>query len=86
MPKKALQTHLSQLREELAGTEEIDTATRQLLSKVAEDIEQVLDEEASNHASVRERLESAAYRFEAEYPRLAGILGDISDTLAKLGI
>lgn len=86
MPRQALEAQLSQLREELAETETLDSKTRELLSEVADEIEQVLGEDTGDNASARERLETAAYKFEAEHPRFAAILGEISDTLAKLGI
>jgi hypothetical protein len=34
----------------------------------------------------RDQLQAAAVNFESEHPRIAGVLGNITDTLAKLGI
>jgi hypothetical protein len=86
MPKTSLQAHLDQLRRELADAEQLDRDTRALLVEVAEDIDQILEESAPNYDSLRGRIEAAAVRFEAEHPRFAGIMSDITDTLAKLGI
>jgi hypothetical protein len=86
MPRPSLKAHLDQLRRELADAEQLDHDTRALLVEVAEDIDQILEETAPNYDSLRERIEAAAVRFEAEHPRFSGILGDITDTLAKLGL
>lgn len=91
MPKKALQQHLSELHDELATTGDLDPALRRQLRNVADDIEILLGEEtapetATAGGQLQGRVQQATVDFEAEYPRLARILGDLADTLAKLGI
>jgi hypothetical protein len=86
MPKQSLKSQLDQLRDELADADSLDDDTRALLVEVADEIDQVLDETDPNYRSLRDRIEAATVRFEAEHPRLAGILGNITDTLAKIGI
>jgi hypothetical protein len=91
MPKKALQQQLSELHDELASAADLDPALRQQLRDVADDIETLLGEEAAPPTAtagehLQERVQHATVEFEAEYPRLARILGDVADTLAKLGI
>ncbi len=91
MPRKALQQHLSELHEELASANDLDPALRQQLRHVADDIETLLGETAEPEtapagAQLQDRVQQATVEFEAEYPRLARILGDVADTLAKLGI
>lgn len=91
MPKKALQQHLSELHDELATTDDLDPALRQQLRDVADDIETLLGEEAAPDTAtagsqIQRSVQQATVDFEAEYPRLARILGDLADTLTKLGI
>jgi len=90
MPKKALQQHLSALHEELATSDDLDPALRRQLRHVADDIETLLGEKpvpaAAAGNQLHERVQQATVDFEAEYPRLARILGDLADTLTKLGI
>jgi len=86
MPTEALKTKLKPLRAELRAANTLDSATRNQLSELADEIESILDESASDHESIRRRTEDAALRFEAEHPRFAGLLSEVTDALAKLGI
>jgi hypothetical protein len=86
MPKQALKSQLNALRRQLSATENLDPETRELLTAVADDIDQVLEESEENPTSMRGRIEAATYRFEAEHPDLARLLGEIGDTLAKIGL
>jgi hypothetical protein len=91
MPRKALREHLANLHDELASAGDLDPALRQQLRDVADDIESLLGEPspepmdaADSHLS--ERLRLVTVEFEAEHPRLARVIGDVADTLTKLGI
>lgn len=84
--KEVLIRDLDRLRAELAASGELDSATRQSLATLAEDIERILGEGHSPEDSLPDRLRAAASQFEAEHPRLARTLSEITDTLAKLGI
>ena len=89
MPKKALQQQLTELHEELATAAELDPELRHLLREVAGDIENVLDETAEQDRIDEDllgRVRQATVDFEAEHPRLAQILSELTDALAKLGI
>jgi hypothetical protein len=86
MPKQSLISQLDLLRDELADANSLDDDTRALLVEVADEIDVILDETDPNYRSLRERIDAATVRFEAEHPRFAGILSDITDTLAKLGL
>lgn len=58
-----------------------------MLEAVANDIEQAL--EGGGHDdpnTVRERIDSAAVKFEAEHPQFARILSEVTDALAKIGV
>jgi hypothetical protein len=82
--RESLRQHLDELHAELTSTETLDPETRAMLEEVARDIEQVL--EGGTDDSVRGRVEGAAVRFEAEHPRFARLLSEVTDTLAKIGV
>lgn len=89
MPDKRLRELVDELHRELASTDTVPEAERDSLRHLTEDIEQLLgeDESASRHrASAASQFEEAAARFESEHPRLAMVLGEIVDSLARLGI
>ena len=87
MPREALRENLTKLHTELASVENLDEELHALLRSVAADIENVLgDEDAAATHSRRAQLEDVAVKFEADHPRLASILGELADTLSKLGI
>jgi hypothetical protein len=85
MSKKSLTSHLAALRRELAAAKGLDPHARELLDALAEDIDDALGKPEPDHASLRERVEAVTLKFESAHPRFASILGDITDTLAKLG-
>jgi len=86
MTQQTLKRNLQQLHRELASGESLDKETRELLAEVAGDIELILADKAGSTENIRDRIESAAWRFEADHPSLAATLGEIADTLSKLGI
>lgn len=87
MPREALRENLTKLHTELASVENLDEELHALLRSVAADIEKVLgDEDAVETHSPRAQLEEVAVKFEADHPRLASVLGELADTLSKLGI
>jgi hypothetical protein len=86
MPKETLKAHLEALRRELGTARTLDADTREQLVQVAEEIDEVLAAQQPDYASLRERIALAALRFEAAHPRFAGVLNDMTDTLAKLGL
>jgi hypothetical protein len=86
MSKKLLKSHLVALRRELTAAKSLDADTRKSLSALAEDIDSALAERKPDYKSLRERIRATALEFEARHPRFAGILSDITDTLAKIGL
>lgn len=86
MSEESLRDHLDALRRELASAKQLDGATRARLDRLADEIEAVLGEEEPDFGSLRERVAGAALRFEADHPRFARVLSDVTDTLAKLGL
>jgi len=85
MSGQSLRNHLEALRRELAAAERLDGETRAQLDRLAEEIDEVLGADEPDFGSLRERAAAAALRFEAEHPRFARVLSDVTDTLAKLG-
>ncbi len=86
MPSEDLKRHLDRLREELAADPELDAETRAMLEDVALSIERALEGQHDEPHTVRERVEGATVRFEAEHPRFARVLSEVTDALAKIGV
>ena len=86
MPKEDLKRQLDRLHDELASTTNLDDETRALLEHLARDIERTLEGQPDAPHSVRERIEGATLRFEAEHPRFARMLSEVTDALAKIGV
>ncbi len=88
MDQTKLQRLLSDLHRELSEATTVDPAARGMLEQVLRDIQQLPPASAAAEVpgSVTAQLQEAALRLEAEHPRLAGAIGQLSDALAKLGI
>ncbi len=87
MSSSRLQEQLEAIRRELADSDAVDATNRALLEQVAEDIERVLDEEdETTPDTVRGKMEKAAVDFEAEHPRLARVMNEVVEALARMGI
>lgn len=85
----------NELREQLIELHrELEVATRKdpredVLSHVMTDIVRIASGENINQddgENLRERIEHQASDFEIRHPRAAGILREVTDILAKLGI
>lgn len=87
MDKGALQKLLTDLHRELSSARSLDAESREMLAQILDDIRQLTGEEpAKVPEGAAAELREAALRLEAEHPRLASALGQLGDTLAKLGI
>lgn len=86
MPKKTLALNLERLHEELSTLDSLDDETRESLAEIAADIERILGQQDPRHASLPDRIEVLTVRFEASHPKLAGVLSEVADALAKVGI
>lgn len=86
MPKQTLKNNLKLLREQLDEPVGLDKETREQLSAVADEIENVLRETDPDFRQAHASVQDAALRFEARHPAFARILSDLTDALAKLGI
>lgn len=86
MPRENLKRQLDLLHAELAASPDLDDETRALLEAVADDIERTLEGRHDEPHTVRERVEDATVRFEAQHPRFARVLTEVTDALAKIGV
>lgn len=90
MPQDELKQTLKSLHDELSQHPTLDPEERQLLTRLAEDIDGVLHPAAptpaEEHGSLIERAADARRDFEVTHPQLAAIIGRIADGLAQLGI
>ncbi|MCP4000962.1 MAG: DUF4404 family protein [Gammaproteobacteria bacterium] len=86
--KNKLKELLSELHTELGDAGELDTDAKQQLEVLAKDIQGAIDPDSDKPLleDVSDQLQVAAVNFESEHPRIAGVLENITDTLAKLGI
>ncbi|MCC7330051.1 MAG: DUF4404 family protein [Gammaproteobacteria bacterium] len=85
MDKDRLQALLAELHRELAGAGPLDTESRRLLDQVLQDVRQLAADQPAR-AGDAGQFAQAALRLEASHPRLAALLGQVADSLAKLGI
>lgn len=87
MDREKLHQTLRQLHSELQNTETTDAETRELLSAVQNDIDQVVGPgEDPPVEDFGDRVESLAARFEADHPSLALALRQVMTTLSSMGI
>jgi len=87
MHKENLRETLNKLRLELDSTvNSVDDQLHTALKEIADDIETALGDEPVEVRSGREQLQEMAAKFETDHPRLANILGELTDTLTKMGI
>ncbi|MCK6370597.1 MAG: DUF4404 family protein [Gammaproteobacteria bacterium] len=78
---------LEELHRELAGARSVDAESRRMLEQALQDILVVTGEPAGEvPEGAAAQLREATLRIEAEHPRLAAVIGQLTDTLAKLGI
>ena len=91
MPQEELKKTLASLHEELAHNQSVDPELRELLVRLAEDIDDVLHPAApppdeDSDESLVDRVKHAAEHFEESHPQLAAIIGRMADSLSQLGI
>ncbi len=90
MPKKDLAKTLAQVHAELAEAQSIDDDTRKLLTKLTEDIQQILEQDepqtSDGSEPLSEQVNDLMLQFETEHPQLTFALNQIAAALANLGI
>ena len=80
-----LKAKLSQLQQNLAAVNKLDDDSRKMLEQVDTDIQRLLND-GGQEDGLSERLEQQAVAFEERHPAVAGVMKDIMDVLAKMGV
>lgn len=83
MSKKRLNELLTKLNRELQSTDDVDPETRELLTRLNEDVERLAGDTRSSAIDRAKHLES---RFAADHPVAERIARELADILAKMGI
>ena len=87
MSEDKLRQELERLRAEAANLAEDDTAGRERLNRVIEQLEKRLAEDQENDdETLFDQLQESISHFETEHPRATAILNDIMVTLSNMGI
>lgn len=87
MPRRRLQSILSDLQQEVGSGENLSREDREALKNLIGDLHDVVDEDTdSDDDSVLSDLRDATARFESTHPRLTDTLVSISDLLRSIGI
>ena len=87
MEKTELKELLLQLQSALKETDQLDPELEQMVEEIDQDLHRLADEhDHSPLEDLEDRIESAAVNFEANHPRTSGILREVADLLAKMGI
>jgi len=88
MDKEQLNKMLAQVRSELLNAESIDADRKKSLQKIAEEIQQALDNGGNkgglNQLAARLKLEIT--QVEANHPSLTLSISELVDALAKIGV
>ena len=84
MNNEELTQLLEKLHAELDGMKNVDEKSRQLLTNLEQDINELLDR--SDHETLLERLDDAVDEFQVTYPTLTTMLSEISKILNNAGI
>ena len=89
MERREMSEELQRLHEALARSPELGDHDRELLERLAADINALLARPGGAtgaHAPLAARLADAVTRFETTHPDLAGVLAGVSKVLGDMGI
>ena len=99
MEREQLKQRLSELHQELSGSEPVDPELKSLLQQIAGDIDSLVDRSDSSGgegevgeipADVKQglidRMLDVTTEFEESHPNLTTIIGRIADALSRFGI
>lgn len=83
-----LQDELEKLRSEIENVARHDTAAKERLTELVDDVEKGLDELSDTEIddNMLEGIREAITQFETDHPRATAILNDIMVTLSNMGI
>jgi uncharacterized protein YicC (UPF0701 family) len=89
MDKQKLHRELEQLHAELQQVNSPDSNDREILQKLAGDIQKILEQkerEGHHYGSLSEALREAIAQLEASHPRVTILMRQVIDQLAYMGI
>ena len=89
MTTDALKEKLKELHTALEGAHGVDAELSELLRVLDTDIRALLNKSASGQvveSGLATRTQSISARFAAKHPKLATVLGELTDMLSSLGI
>lgn len=89
MDEDRLQEKLEELHTELQTVETIDQNELRVLRQLRDDIQRLLERsktQEANYERLSSNLQDAVKQLEASHPKLAMLLGQVADVLAKMGI
>jgi len=89
MDKQELRKELMALHERMEAAIHQDPLEREKLTQLMTDIVKISQGESLDEIdseTLRDQIEDQAVDFETKHPRLAGVMRDIMDILARLGI
>ena len=83
-----LRGELKMLHELLENVDEVSGPTKEAMQLLADDIQRLLEEESATEEwpSVGQRWRDVVLDFEAQHPRLAQVMDQITNVLANAGI
>ncbi len=85
MTRERLDEAVRRLEEELQETPDLDPELRERLARVADEIDETLEENAG-HEALGERIRELLLSLEASHPRLTALLDAVAQRLSSLGI
>lgn len=90
MTHERLHELLGQVHQELERADSIDDESRELMFEVSDDIRYLLesgkDRDEAEREGMSDRLDSLLLAFGSRHPRIASMIEEVIDTLAKMGI
>jgi predicted transcriptional regulator len=90
MDAQHLHARLRQLHKELQQIESVDTDERRALQQLMADIHEILEKEEGHpiqkYSQLSEQLRDNVAQLEASHPTVTMLMGQVIDTLAKMGI
>ena len=84
MERDRLNALLGELQRELASADHLDPDSRQLVEQVLADVDRLDD--GGVEGTLAGNVQDLILKVESEHPRLALMLGQVADALARLGI
>lgn len=88
MNEKNLHEELDRLRSEIDEVAKHDTAAKERMTELVNEVEKGMDESSDREIddNLRESIREAITQFETDHPRATAILNDIMVTLSNMGI